>query len=45
MVNVGDPVGTGLVSSLGRPGGNITGLSTTAGPQIYGKKLAFVVAP
>jgi putative ABC transport system substrate-binding protein len=26
----GDPVGTGLVSSLARPGGNITGLSATA---------------
>ena len=25
---VADPVGTGLVSSLSRPGGNITGLST-----------------
>jgi putative ABC transport system substrate-binding protein len=42
FVNVGDPVGTGLVSSLGRPGGNITGLSTTAGPEIYGKKLALL---
>ena len=42
MVNVGDPVGTGLVSSLGRPGGNITGLSTTAGAGIYGKKLALL---
>jgi putative ABC transport system substrate-binding protein len=26
----GDPVGTGLISSLARPGGNITGLSGTA---------------
>jgi putative ABC transport system substrate-binding protein len=42
MVNVGDPVETGLVASLGRPGGNITGLSTTAGPEIYGKQLALL---
>jgi len=42
MVNVGDPVGTGLVSSLSHPGGNVTGLSTTAGPEIYGKKLALL---
>jgi len=42
LVNVGDPVETGLVSSLRRPGGNITGLSTVAGPEIYGKKLALL---
>ena len=33
-----DPVGTGLVASLARPGGNITGLSALS-PELGGKRL------
>jgi putative ABC transport system substrate-binding protein len=33
-----DPVGTGLVASLARPGGNVTGLSVQA-PDLVGKRL------
>jgi putative tryptophan/tyrosine transport system substrate-binding protein len=36
---VGDPVATGIVSSLARPGGNITGVSVDAGAEIAGKRL------
>src|SRR5262245_58873650 len=35
---VGDPVATGLVTSLARPGGNITGL-TILSPEVSGKRL------
>jgi len=38
MTSVGDPVGTGLVESLGRPGGNITGNTTLIG-EMAGKRL------
>ncbi|MBI4637272.1 MAG: ABC transporter substrate-binding protein [Candidatus Rokubacteria bacterium] len=34
-----DPVAAGLVSSLARPGGNVTGVSFFAGPEIAGKAL------
>ena len=36
---IADPVAQGLVTSLARPGGNATGLASTAGPEIYGKML------
>ena len=38
MAFSGDPVGTGLVASLAKPGGNVTGLSDI-GPEISGKQL------
>jgi putative tryptophan/tyrosine transport system substrate-binding protein len=38
MVAVGDPVATGFVRSLARPGGNITGLSQMT-PDLSGKRL------
>jgi ABC-type uncharacterized transport system substrate-binding protein len=38
-----DPVGTGFVGSLARPGGNITGVSGLA-PEVGGKRLEFLKA-
>ena len=38
MANERDPVGTGVVASLARPGGNITGLATLS-PELNGKRL------
>jgi ABC-type uncharacterized transport system substrate-binding protein len=34
-----DPVGAGLITSLARPGGNITGMSLTTGPEFIAKQL------
>jgi ABC-type uncharacterized transport system substrate-binding protein len=41
MGNVADAVASGLVASLARPGGNITGLTTLA-PDLDGKRLELV---
>ena len=38
MAATGDPVATGIVASLARPGGNVTGLSTLDA-EIYGKRV------
>jgi ABC-type uncharacterized transport system substrate-binding protein len=38
MTNDADPVASGIVASLARPGGNITGLSNFA-PELSGKRL------
>ena len=39
MALVGDPVGSGFVPNLNRPGGSVTGVSNASG-QIAGKRLA-----
>jgi len=38
FTSVGDPVGTGVVASLARPGGNVTGFSNLS-PELSGKQL------
>jgi putative tryptophan/tyrosine transport system substrate-binding protein len=38
FATAGDPVGTGLVASLARPGGNVTGLATLAA-DLAGKRI------
>ena len=47
ICNATDPVGIGLVRSLARPGGNVTGLSDDQGPELVGKRLQLLkeVAP
>jgi len=41
MATSGDPVGTGVVSSLARPGGNVTGMSTNTA-ELVGKRLGLL---
>jgi ABC-type uncharacterized transport system substrate-binding protein len=41
MMGIGDPVGSGLVASLARPGGNVTGLASVQ-TDLVGKELEFL---
>jgi putative ABC transport system substrate-binding protein len=40
---MGDPLAFGIVDSLARPDGNITGVSADAGEEIWGKRLAILL--
>ena len=42
MVGARDPVEQGIIASLARPGGNITGISAATGPAIASKRLALI---
>jgi putative ABC transport system substrate-binding protein len=39
----GDPIAIGLVPSIARPGGNITGVTSDGGVELYGKRLGLLV--
>ena len=42
MASSGDPAAEGIVTSLARPGGNVTGLHMMAAPQVAGRRLQFL---
>jgi putative ABC transport system substrate-binding protein len=44
MTGAEEPLRLGLVKSLARPGGSITGIAILAGPEIYGKNLELLKA-
>jgi len=45
IVASADPVGAGFVASLARPGGNITGLTVDASPEMFAKNLGLLREP
>ena len=40
---MGDPIAMGLVASIARPGGNITGVTVSAGLELIGKRIEILV--
>ena len=38
----GDPIASGLIQNLARPGGNITGVSVDTGPSIHAKRIGLL---
>ena len=42
MAGAGDPVASGLVASLTRPGGNVTGQSRARGAEVAGKSVELI---
>ena len=40
---IGDPIAMGLVASIARPGGNITGVTIAAGLELIGKRIGLLV--
>jgi putative ABC transport system substrate-binding protein len=38
-----DPIGVGLVPSIARPGGNVTGVAVDGGFEIYGKRIGLLI--
>ena len=45
MASSGDPVEAGIVRSLARPGGNVTGLTSDVGPEFEAKRLQLLKEP
>lgn len=42
MIAAIDPVGAGIIANLARPGGNVTGLTSDASPELFSKNLGLL---